>query len=403
MPNFKPLPFYHYNWNKDELNPNNVLAPPYDVLDAGERSELAEKSAYNVVNIDLPKSYNHARELVASWKMNNVLRSHSRPVFLLQSTEYKVDGRNLVRWGVMGGMRISPYSEGSVFPHEETYPKAKKDRLFLTQAVQGQISPIFGVFDDPELTLTHIGEETSREEPLVTAEIGGCRHSLWVVPQRFHPALTGLVQNKNVFIADGHHRYETALNFQREHPSENGEAPWDYVFTYLSNISSPGLEIFPYHRVLSPTRDFDFETAMHEAGQDFHIQDWSGKSDFPPNAPSNSFILYMPDSSYLLMPKFEEKDIFDNIGAHVLNHSFLKNILGLTEQDFSSGELFTYTHSSNAAREKVDHGQGRAAFLLRPVPVDVMREVCCSGKVMPRKSTFFHPKLPTGLAFYFFE
>jgi len=403
MPKFTPLPFFGYDWTLEEITPDHVLAPPYDVLSPGERQALADKTAHNVVNIDLPRTYADAAALVKSWIDSGVLVRRENPVFLLQATEYEVDGQKLVRWGIMGGMQLTPYGEGQVYPHEKTYPKAKEDRLALTRAVQGQLSPVFGVFDDPELTLTALGEEMSGVQPEIVAELDECRHSLWVLPEKYNQKFTELLADKNVFIADGHHRYETALAYKQEKNRELGPGPWDYVFTYLSNISSPGLEIFPYHRVLSHNREFDFREAAKKAAPFFEIRDLGTSTAFPDNTPANSFILVLPEANTLFIPKFESRDIFDAIGSQVLNQYFLECALDLTDTDLSSGDFLSYTFSAKLAKEKVYQGESQAAFLLKPVPMQVMRGVCSSGRVMPRKSTFFYPKLPTGLAFHLFR
>ncbi|MFO7818005.1 MAG: DUF1015 family protein [Thermodesulfobacteriota bacterium] len=402
MPKFTPLSFHNYNWKSDSIVPEDVLAPPYDVLSTADRKKLAGKNPFNAVNIDLPDTYKHAAELIKNWKDKNILIRHDTPVFLIQSTEYKIDGRQLTRWGILGGMEISPYGTGNIFPHEQTYPKAKKDRLALTRSVQGQLSPIFGVFDDPDLTLTKIGERVSGMEPEMSARIGECRHALWIVPREFNARISRMLSGQNVFIADGHHRYETALNFKKEQNQTVSDAPWNYVFTYLSNISSPGLEIFPYHRVLSFHKKFALRDALANAREYLTITELEGPVSFPENAPANSFILFLDDGAYHLSPKLKQSDIFDEIGSHILNHYFLEKILGLTDSDLSSGEFLAYTHSKSQAMEKVKNGNSQAAFLLNPVPMQTMRKVCCSGRVMPRKSTFFYPKLPTGLAFYLF-
>jgi len=403
MPQFIPLNFYSYSWSNPALKPEQVIAPPYDVLSAPARQNLAKQSPYNAVHIDLPESYDQAANILTAWKAQRIISKTNDPHFYILATDYTVDGKTHTRWGILGGLRLTPFGQGQVFPHEQTYPKAKADRLKLMRATGGQLSPIFGIYDDPELTLTKIGSELQNSVPIVDfVQEENIRHRLWLVPEKENEKIANLLENQKVYIADGHHRYETALKFQQEQGPGTIEdpKPWDYIFTYLSNISSPGLEIFPYHRMLSWEKMYSWQEILKIAEKNYSIQKVDHQDSLDNITDPAGCILYIPGSYYLLQPKGESQNTFDQIGAHVLDKYFLRQTLGLTEQELSSGSFLSYTPFASEAITKVDQGNIQAAFLLKPVSMSILQTVCQSGQVMPRKSTYFYPKLPTGLLFY---
>ncbi|RQD76313.1 DUF1015 domain-containing protein [Desulfonatronospira sp. MSAO_Bac3] len=401
MPEFKPLQFYSYDWSRKDIDPEKVISPPYDVLSREDIQELA-RDEYNVVHIDSPVSYDHARELLDQWIKKQVLTADQQPGYYILASEYKTRGKSRTRWGIMGGLRLEPFGE-NVFPHEETYPKAKEDRLNLMQATQGQLSPVFGVYDDPEQYVEKIGEICSGQKPIISfTQEDGVYNRLWPVPAEHNPQIQSLMQDRKIFIADGHHRYETSLYFMHNQPARDN-APWEYIFIYLSNISSPGLEIFPYHRTVSWDKEFDWQKVMESAGRYFDIIPREDPS-FPEEMPrTDMLMLCLPHINYLLIPRQPGEDIFDKIGAYVLDRVMLRDIMGLDDEQLASGKYLHYTHEEDQTLEKVRSGELQAAFFLQSVPINIMQEACQAGRVMPRKSTFFYPKLPTGMLFHLWD
>ena len=412
MPQFIPLNFYSYTWSNPDLKPEAVIAPPYDVLSASARQNLAKQSPYNAVHIDLPESYERAADILTAWKNKKIISRTNKPHFYILATDYIVDDKAHTRWGILGGLKLSPFGQGQVFPHEQTYPKAKADRLKLMRATNGQLSPIFGIYDDPGLTLTRIGNELQNTAPIVDfvqqenseSRDGSVsvRHRLWSLAETENEKIASLLEGQKIYIADGHHRYETALKFQQEQGPGTSKAPkpWDYVFTYLSNMSSPGLEIFPYHRMLSWEKIYSWQEILKIAEKNFIIRKVDHQDSLNDLTNGAGCILYIPGNYYLLQPKDEPESIFDQIGAHVLDKYFLRQAMNLTDQELSSGSFLSYTPFASEAITRVDEGNIQAAFLLKPVSMSILQAVCQSGQVMPRKSTYFYPKLPTGLLFY---
>ncbi len=402
MPEFTPLRFYSYNWSRKDIDPEKVISPPYDVLSREDVQVLA-RNKYNVVHIDSPSSYDRAQELLQDWLAQSVLVQDERAGFYILATQYTMQHKTRTRWGVIGGLRLEPFGS-SVFPHEETYPKAKEDRLKLMQATQGQLSPIFGVYDDPEQVLEEIGNSCLDNAPLISFYQEDHVHNrLWAVPEKENPRIQELMQHKKIFIADGHHRYETALHFMQSRASAQKQAPWEYIFIYLSNMSSPGLEIFPYHRTVSLEKRFDWDQILDRAGEFFEIT-FLDSPEFPGDVQrTESMILCLQTGCYLLVPRSAPKDIFEQIGAYILDKYLLRRVMGLSDAELASGRYLHYAHDQDQTQEKVQRGELQAAFFLKSVPMSIMQQACEAGQVMPRKSTFFYPKLPTGMLFHLWD
>lgn len=396
MPQFIPLHFYKFNGSNPEIVSEKVISPPYDVLSSEDKDQLSRQK-YNIVHIDSPESYEDAASKLESWISERILVKDSQPGFYIMATEYKAGHEKKVRWGVFGGLKVHPFEDKKVFPHEQTYPKAKDDRLKLMQATKGQLSPIFGIYNDPDLILESIGQECSIQSPIIKfAQEPGVVNRVWNIPEKFNDKVQNILEHKKVFIADGHHRYETALNYQKMMP-EHPESPWNHIFTYLSNISSPGLEIFPYHRIVSWKQEFKWEQVITEARKDFHITQSPAVSTQANINHPNSFTLVYNQGSALFVPKKQPDNTFEHIGAYILDQLMLRKAMLLNDQDLASGEFLSYTHDQNKVLETVKSKKSQAGFILKSVPMNILQKVCEMGQVMPRKSTYFYPKLPTGV------
>lgn len=412
MPDFAPLAAHAYAFDRDSHSPlfaDNLAAPPYDVLNAVERAELAGRSPYNVVHIDLPESYDVAARLLAEWKASGVVKPMAPPAYYLLATDYDLEEESLRRYALVGGLALGEWGEKGVYPHEKTYPKAKKDRLELMRAVSGQLSPIFGVYDDPRNRLEAIAREfvevenAPRSLARCTLE-DGATHRIWALPERYEPVIRDMLLDLPVYIADGHHRYETALEYWRlagadpHHPSSR-------VFTCLADASSAGVRILPYHRKLSFARTFDLPAVREKARGLFTIHRLESLDAFWGIEGLSAVALVTTEGTWLLEPTTqvdpanEAESLFSKIGAYVLDRDFFKGTLELTEADLSGGGFLSYTPFHTQAIKAVREGEAQAALLTHAVPLELIREAARLGLTMPRKSTYFHPKLPTGLLF----
>lgn len=403
MPDFIPLPFASYDWHQPEISPELVCSPPYDVLSPEQRAELAARSPYNLVHVDLPSSYAQAGDILNQWRARDILTQADQPQYAVLASRYTLGGREYLRWGFMGGLHLTPWGRAGVYPHEQTYPKAKTDRLELMRATGAQLSPIFGVFDFAGRELQAICDELAQSPPLAVLPSDGVEHRLWIVPALQAGIVADILRNVSVYIADGHHRYETALAYAQE---QGRPGPWDHVFACLCNIASPGLEILPYHRLVTSPAPHPWPEILQRAEHWFTIREAANISALQQDDTPSSCLLQLPQGLRLLTLKPAHigqcDPLFKNIGAYVLDTFFLRKAMGLTDDDLSGGGHLAYTPFAERAAEALGQGQAQAALLLKAVDMATLRRVSESGRVMPRKSTFFYPKIPGGLLFHLF-
>ncbi|WP_456324858.1 DUF1015 family protein [Desulfonauticus submarinus] len=396
MDTFIPLKFFTYNWEKG-LNPDLIITPPYDVYGQKQKEIFAQKSSYNFVHLDLPQSYLEAKNLLLKWIQNEILIQNPIPRFYLMKTNYKIGQKKLTRWGIFGGLKLFPLGEKNIFPHEKTYPKAKQDRLNLMETTSSQLSPIFGVYADKTLFLTHLGETIEEISPILTyKENEHIEHILWEIPEKYNQELQLFFQNQKFFIADGHHRYETALAYKQKKAKPG---PWDYIFIYLSNITSPGVEILPYHRMLTWEEKFNFQKVIHSAQELFEVKDLTETGS---NSIANNFdfILKQKTNQFGFTFKKPRTNYFYNLSTYLLDEFILKKELNLNEEKIKTGNYIKYTPFLEEIEEKLSQNKIQAAFLVNKVDPELFQSIALSNKLMPRKSTYFYPKVPSGLLFY---
>ena len=385
-----------------------LVAPPYDVIDAEHRARLVAKSPHNVVNIDLPEAdgdiYEHAARVLDEWRQEGaVVRDDEPALWALRQDYTGPDGRELTRQGFFARIRVEDYGPGRIRPHERTHPGPKEDRLRLTRATRANLSPIFVLH--PGATLLE-----GRGEPFAdVTDDDGTRHRLWRVDD---PGVIREVQTRladaELLIADGHHRYETARAYADE---IGGDGPHRYVLACLVALEDPGLTVFPTHRLVKETTPGQQEGLADVLKRDFEIDRIERDEIAPP--PSNGlttfgyidahfrqpFRLVLKDQATADAALPGEPEPYRRLDAAVLEALLLKGPLELTDDDISHLNRFGYARDAQQALELVETGEYDLAFLLRPPPVEQVREVAASGASMPPKSTYFFPKLLTGLLF----
>jgi uncharacterized protein (DUF1015 family) len=328
----------------------SVVAPPYDVISGEQRAGYLARDEHNVVHLTLPDSEQDAAETLAAWRRDGVLVEEDAPaLWALEQRFTGPDGVERTRTGVVASLQVEPYAAGVVLPHERTHAGPKEGRLRLLRATRTQLEPIFLLHEGPTLL-------SAQGAPTLEAEEGGVRTRLWRVDD---PAEIGRVQDAlrdaQLLIADGHHRYETAVAFREEDGA-------DSMMVVLVGQDQDGLVIFPTHRLVSRLGDVDARPLDRE----------------PPQPPPG-LVLYR-DGRFGLV-----------------EHSAETDPQAVAELD---ADVAGYTPLADEAVDAVDRGEAAAAFLLRPVTVDQVRTVAARGEVMPQKSTYFYPKLLSGLLFH---
>jgi uncharacterized protein (DUF1015 family) len=413
MAEVRPLRALHYNLGAVG-SLGAVVAPPYDVIDAGMRRELLARSPFNVVEIDLPEApgggdrYEHAAETLEAWTLEGVLAADREPAIWALTQEYAApDGATRTRHGLLARVRIEEYGPGRIRPHERTQPGPKEDRLRLTEATRHNLSPIFSLYPgdawrhaEPALAGDPWGEATDAD---------GTVNRVWrIADPEVHEAVAGVLAGAELLIADGHHRYETARTYA---DAIGGEGPHRYTLMCLVSLEDPGLTVFPTHRLLTGLDAAKQEALAGGLRELFEIDEVPLDAVDPASAEGigvfgyadshlgRGFRLRLRDTAALDDALGGRPESYRRLDAVILEALVLQRLLGMTEEDIAAKRGITYAKSAAEARSAIESADADCAFLLRPTPVEAVRDVAASGETMPPKSTYFFPKVPTGIAF----
>jgi uncharacterized protein (DUF1015 family) len=392
-----------------------LVAPPYDVIDSGQRSELLARSPFNVVAVDLPQGgedpYKAAGELFESWQLQGVLGRDAEPAIWAHTQEYTgPDGVTRTRRGFFCRVRIEDYGPGRVRPHERTHPGPKEDRLRLTRATRANISPIFSLYSDPAEAAWAALEPATSQTPWAEVRDGdGTVHRLW---RAADPAVIEAVRSaaagSELLIADGHHRYETMHAYAEE---VGGEGEHRFILMCLVALEDPGLTVFPTHRLVRGLDPQRREALAEALRRDFEVEEVPLEqiAPEPGGGPlqlgyidshfQRPFRLTLKDQAIADAALPGHSEAYRRLDTGVLETLVLKGALGLSDEDISHFNGLFYARDTEEAIAMVRSGEYEAAFVMRPTPVEQVREVAAAGENMPPKSTFFFPKLLTGLLF----
>jgi uncharacterized protein (DUF1015 family) len=398
-----------------------VVAPPYDVIDSSQRAALLARSPFNVVAVDLPQGepggrdvYEVAGELFESWQLQGALVRETEPALWAHTQDYSgPDGVTRTRSGFFCRVRIEGYGPGKVRPHERTHPGPKEDRLRLTRATHANISPIFSLYSDPERAAwSALSPTVSQQEAWADITDGdGTRHRLWrVADPTTIAAVQAATADAELLIADGHHRYETMDAYAQE---LGGEGEHRYILMCLVALEDPGLTVFPTHRLVRDLNDQQRAALEAAIARDFDVTEVpaSEVAPQPREEPSplemgyindrdeRSLRLVLKDQSIAEAALAGHSEPYRHLDTGVLETLILKNALGMSDDDISHFNGMFYARDTEEAVAMVRSGDYDAAFLMRPTPVRQVRELAAEGENMPPKSTFFFPKLLTGLLF----
>jgi uncharacterized protein (DUF1015 family) len=413
MADVQPLRTLRYD--PDVAGPlGDLIAPPYDVIDADARAELAARSAHNVVELDLPDTYEGAARTLEEWRGNGVVVQEDEPAMWVLRQDYTApDGGARTRTGFFARVRVEDYGAGRIRPHERTHPGPKEDRLNLTRATRANLSPIFSLFPDSTGAARETLGQASAGAPFAdVTDDEGTRNTLWRLSDADGiAALQGALADAELLIADGHHRYETARVYADE---VGGEGDHRYVLMLLVALEDPGLLIFPTHRLLTGLKDdTDKQIAIRDtARRDFDVEELGDARELEPPSDDGRVAFGYMDSFFKRPFRFTLKDqsIADDalagmpepyrrLDTAVLEAIVLRGALGMSEDDISHLRGLDYSKSLDDAIERVQSGAADAGFFMRATPVEQVREVAETGESMPPKSTYFYPKVPTGLLF----
>jgi len=383
----------------------NVLAPPYDVINSKEQEELYNKDPHNVIRLILSKGdddskYEEAASTFRSWIESDILTNDDAPSIYPYYQEFEEKGKKLTRKGFLAAVKIEDFNTKKILPHERTFPKHKRDRLKLNTACKANMSPVFSVYSDPEIVIEKLLDEKLTGDPIfdVTNE-DGVRNRLWRIsdPETIQ-IVTDHLKNKSLLIADGHHRYETAIeyrNIQREAKGGVSEdKPYEYVMMFLSNAEDEGLIINPTHRAVKSLGDMDLETLLNKLSEEFNVEKMSFTEGLS-NIGHEEFAILTKDPEHVYSVSLKNKDIdAPNKMAVTLLHN---NVFNKIIDEDSAGIL--YTKFLDEAVELVQNGEYELAFILPELRASDIFDVVLTGDRMPQKTTYFYPKILSGLVF----
>jgi uncharacterized protein (DUF1015 family) len=396
----------------------DVVAPPYDVIDASQRAALIERSPLNIVAVDLPQGepdrYAAAGELLQRWQRDGALVRDEQPALWAHTQDYTgPDGQRRTRRGFFCRVRIEPYGAGRVRPHEGTHPGPKEDRLRLTRATRANISPIFSLYSDPHAAAWSALEPFTSASPWSeVTDADGTVHRIWrVADESAIAAVQSATSDAELLIADGHHRYETMQAYADE-VDASGTATSDehrYILMCLVALEDPGLTVFPTHRVVNELDEHRRASLACALERDFDSEDVALDELAPPpgdgplqlgyvaRGDERARRLTLKDQAIADAALSGRSDAYRHLDTGILETLLLKDALGLSDEDISRFNGLFYARNAAEAIAMVREGDYEAAFLMRPTPIEQVRDVAAAGENMPPKSTYFFPKLLTGL------
>ncbi len=397
-----------------------LCCPPYDIISEEQRLSYLRRNPYNIIRLELPKDgedpYRAAGETLNEWLRAEILQADPRPTYYVYREEFDALGKRMAIEGLICLVKIEEFDKGVVLPHEETLSKAKTDRFNLMKATGCNFSQIYSLYmDENRETPSLLGKATGGSPVSEYTDPDGIHHSLWAVTDSaILEEVTRQFKDRKLYIADGHHRYETALNY-RNHLRESGMAQpgdgADYVMMFLCDLQNPGLVVYPTHRIVHSLAEFDAAALLERCEAVFDV-----RRDIPLNelqsVMSENYeqgntvfgfydggdrftLLTLRDTAALERRMPDAGKALRELDVSVLHTLILEDLLGIDKQNMALGKNLRYTREleeATAMREGVN-----CAFLLNPTRVDEICAVAADGGKMPQKSTYFYPKLTTGL------
>jgi uncharacterized protein (DUF1015 family) len=426
-----------YNINK-VANIESLIAPPYDVISEKDQDQYYKNSPYNVIRLILGKKntgdsdwdnrYTRAADFFKRWESEEILIRSPFPAIYLISVEYSLPDNigSMTRWGFITLVRIEENNSPVIRPHEKTFSFHREDRLKLMRACNAQFSPIFSLYEDRENAIIGAFDRIKGSAPTLSfKDKDGYRYKMWEVSSNsIYKSIASNMSAKPIVIADGHHRYETARNFRNlmraRYGANQPERPFEYVMMYLTNMADKGVTLLPAHRLLKSCPNFNLPKFLSSAEKWFEILTFPFSSENEENVKKDflkklkergrdrtaiGFYGLGSENYYLfsLKPGAEEAlggDLHPSLkklDVLVLSKIIFQKILGLKKDDLDNESIIKYESSANDALSLVFSGDCRMAFLVNPTKIEQVVEITGNSLLMPRKSTYFYPKILTGL------
>ena len=421
MAEIKPFRGMRFDTEKaGELS--QLCCPPYDIISEKQRKRYIAQNKYNVIRLELPKEgedvYARAGEILDMWRDKGVLIHEDKPAIYIYEMEFNAYNKRKSVKGIIARVKVEEFSKGVILPHEFTLSKAKTDRLNLMKATNCNFSQIYALYmDEAHTTLDTIDALSKGDADYAFTDDDHITHRLWVITdEAVLVKLTADFADRKLYIADGHHRYETALNYRdycrANGISKEGDAQ-DYQMMYLVDMEHPGLVVFPTHRLVRDLKNFDKHKVLDGCEEYFEIEKFSSAGNINAvlgekyRAGKKAFAFYCGKGEwYLLTLKDIEvmakvlpdvSEASQQLDVSVLHSLILEKTMGIDRENMANQINLTYTKFFEEAIMGVDKGDFQCSFILNPTRVTEIRDVAAAGEKMPQKSTYFYPKMITGM------
>ncbi len=418
MAEIKPFKGLRFNTQKAGKI-EELVCPPYDIISDEQRKNYLEKNPDNIIRLELPKGdhpYEDARTTLQTQLENGILKNDEKDSVYIYEEEFTINGLHTKFKGCIVRVKLEEFSKGIVLPHEETLSKAKQDRFNLMKATNCNFSQIYSLYMDPEHKIIDRLDQLSLDNAEIElTDDENVTHRLWTVTDSEQiSAICKDFADKKLYIADGHHRYETALNYRNYcHENNIGNGGENYVMMMLVDMEHPGLVVLPTHRLVRDLPQFDSEKLLGECKDYFDTEENIAVNDaekrlkelYDDGKKAFAFyggnavctILVLKDNAVLSQLLPEKNEALRQLDVTVLHTLVLEKIFGIDADNMAKQINLTYVKQFDEAVSAVDQKNAQCAFILNPTRVTEIRDVAAAGEKMPQKSTYFYPKLITGL------
>lgn len=400
---------------------NNLVCPPYDIISDSEREEFLKINSSNIIRLELPQGqnrYKDAGNTLNEWLNSGILAQDDKDGIYVYEMEFEAYGEKKSVKGFVSLVKLEEFSKGIVLPHEETLSKAKQDRFNLMSETFCNFSQIYSLYMDEERKTYSLIDKYSQGEPdMEVMDEDGVVHKMWCVyDEDVLAEISSAFEDRKLYIADGHHRYETALNFHK-HLCETGQATEGdlsgYIMMMLVDMENDGLVVFPTHRIIRDLETFDVDDVLRKCEEFFIVSKFDDiskiESKLSVHYKNNEkafalydgmggyYILVLKDNDAVKSILSDMSDAYCGLDVSILHTLVLEKMLGIDKENMAQQINLTYTKKLSEALDIVDDGSANCAIILNPTRVSEIRDVALAREKMPQKSTYFYPKTITGM------
>ena len=415
-------------YNQDKVKMEDVIAPPYDVISDDYRDELEKRSVYNIVKLILANNstdlkdknnrYNEAEKTYKEWLRDDILIKNKKPCILYIVQNYEKNGKKITRKGFIARNRIEDFSTKNILPHEYTMGGPKADRLNLVKQCKAFFSQIFMVYSDKEKQIEKAIDYTQKPFIDVTDDLGVQNIVYKIEDEKTIQLIENVMKDKTLLIADGHHRYETSINYRNFINSSDENHPSKFVMSYFTNLEDD-LLIFPTHRIL--TRSLNTQELLEKVKKHFDVEEFlfdektkdTVKAELLNKIEEEStkqismglyiknankfYLLKLRENVDKLLDKYEVPDVLKSLDLIVLHKAIISEELGFTQEEQMAQDGILYIKQESEAFDMIDTGKAEASFIMAYPKIQDIKRISEAGERMPQKSTYFYPKLLSGI------